>query len=126
MVRFKYRHLLVEFIDPSALAPLPSLPLPSAPPPPTRLGNEDDDDDEWEDGGEEELARIPSLPFVLPLNTSPLFGDEGTGAVYKAVRGMCQAVFGDEGWGRVSSSFKGESAGCVRSLLEVVRSLLEV
>ncbi|GMK55557.1 hypothetical protein CspeluHIS016_0206130 [Cutaneotrichosporon spelunceum] len=96
MVRFKYRHLLVEFLDPTSLSPLPSDPLPSA---------EEVEGEEWE--GEEELARIPDLPFVLPLNpTEPLLGGEGAGAVYKAVRAMCQSVFGDEGWGRVSSSFK--------------------
>lgn len=102
MVRFKYRHLLVEFLDPTSLSPLPS--FASAPPPPDLVEGE-----EWE--GEEELARIPDLPFVLPLDpTQPLLGDEGASAVYKAVRAMCQSVFGDEGWGRVSSSFKGESS----------------
>ncbi|BEI85117.1 hypothetical protein CcaverHIS002_0505180 [Cutaneotrichosporon cavernicola] len=96
MVRFKYRHLLVEFLDPDSLSPLPSVNLPSP---------EEVEGEEWE--GEEELARIPSLPFVLPLNpTKPLLGDEGASAIYKAVRAMCQNVFGDEGWGRVSSSFK--------------------
>ncbi|CAK9781426.1 hypothetical protein CC85DRAFT_282753 [Cutaneotrichosporon oleaginosum] len=98
MVRFKYRHLLVEFLDPASLSPLPSLPdkLPDA---------DEVEGEEWE--GEEELARIPDIPFVLPLNpTQPLLGDDGSSAVYKAVRSMCQSVFGDEGWGRVSSSFK--------------------
>ncbi len=100
MVRFKYRHLLVEFLDPSALSPLPAL---GSLPDPEEVEGED-----WE--GEEELARVPDLPFVLPLNPAqPLLGDEGASAVYKAVRGMCQSVFGDEGWGRVSSSFKGAS-----------------
>lgn len=110
MVRFKYRHLLVEFIDPTALAPFPSpSSLPSLPPPPLDDDDEDGEDEDWPPGSEEELAQIPALPFVLPLNPSkPLLGDEGGSAIYKAVRGMCQSVFGDEGWGRVSSSFKGE------------------
>lgn len=95
MVRFKNRHLLVEFIDPSSVSTFPSAPVPPLP--------------ELEEfDGEEELAQIPDLPFVLPLDGSQqLLGEDGSSKIYKAVRGVVQDVFGDEGWGRVASSFKG-------------------
>jgi ribonuclease P/MRP protein subunit POP5 len=112
MVRFKNRHLLVEFLDISALSafPAPSVGAPDI------LDDDDqdaaeEDEDEDEDmlnDPEDELAPLSSTPFMLAQHATPLFGDEGTGVIYKAVRGSVQGVFGDEGWGRVGSSFKGE------------------
>lgn len=128
MVRFKNRHLLVEFIDVSALSPFPA-PASVGAPRPKRTGvrgvegdedgDEDDDEDNKEeddddegldlDGPEDEVAPLASVPFMAAQPSSaPLFGEEGTGAIYKAVRATVQAVFGDEGWGRVGSSFRGE------------------
>lgn len=99
MVRFKNRHLLVEFLDASSISPFPSTSTSLVPP-------SDIADDDYDD--EEELAQIPELPFVLPLDGSrQLLGEDGASKVYKAVRSVVQDVFGDEGWGRVASSFKG-------------------
>ncbi|RSH77774.1 uncharacterized protein EHS24_002833 [Apiotrichum porosum] len=106
MVRFKNRHLLVEFLDPAHLSAFPTVP-PSLQPPAL---DEDGNDDNGDDGGdgEDELAQIPDLPFMLPLDVAakPLLGDGGASEVFKSVRSCVQAVFGDEGWGRVASSFK--------------------
>lgn len=111
MVRFKNRHLLVEFLDPAHLSAFPTVP-PSLQPPAL---DEDGNDDNGDDGGdgEDELAQIPDLPFMLPLDVAakPLLGDGGASEVFKSVRSCVQAVFGDEGWGRVASSFKGEFCG---------------
>jgi ribonuclease P/MRP protein subunit POP5 len=107
MVRFKNRHILVEFLQPHLLDPSFAHPvsLPAVDP----LDELDDFDDE------DVLPRIPEIPFLLPLpsidgSESRLkLGDEGGGSVYRAVRGVIQEVYGDEGWGRMASSFKGES-----------------
>lgn len=108
MVRFKNRHILVEFLQPGQL--LPSFTSnPSIPPFNTFEHDELDDEDE-----DDVLPVIPEIPFLLPLpsldgSSTPLgMGDEGGQAVYKAVRGVVQEVYGDEGWGRIASSFKGE------------------
>lgn len=108
MVRFKNRHLLVEFLTPDQLAPTLSIPGESGlssvallqPP------NEDDEDEDDED-----VLPPPALPFLVPSpgGSGRLeISDEAGGAVYRAVRKVVQEVFGDEGWGRVASSFKGE------------------
>ena len=110
MVRFKNRHLLVEFLSPSSLTPtfssdssktkpilIPDQPRTTSP------------DDVYEDG--DELIPVPPLPFLAPLPEPSLkLGDAGGSTIYRAVRGVVQDVFGDEGWGRVASSFKGESS----------------
>lgn len=105
MVRFKNRHLLVEFLTPStdspSLLPLRTLPVLAHPTEPT----EDFSD------GEDELTPIPPLPFLVPHHDPSIsrlkLGDEGGGVIFRAIRGIIQEVFGDEGWGRVASSFKG-------------------
>jgi ribonuclease P/MRP protein subunit POP5 len=113
MVRFKNRHLLVEFLQPGSLDPSfisTGVVLPDINHEPT---NDDDGNDD--DEGEEGLTPIPIIPFLLPLPgndpTQPRLkiGDEGGGVIYRAIRGVVQDVFGDEGWGRIASSFKGTS-----------------
>ena len=105
MVRFKNRHILVEFLQPSLLSP--SFQSTSALQPPAP-----DDDGADEDG--DILQQIPEIPFMLPLSSldgtkgSLKLGDEGGSASYRAIRGVVQDVYGDEGWGRISSSFKGK------------------
>ncbi|WOO84795.1 Ribonuclease P/MRP protein subunit POP5 [Vanrija pseudolonga] len=111
MVRFKYRNLLVEFLDPGAVAPFP-------PAPPTLdLDEEDamngdiaaDGDGGAPDDPEDELLPTPAVPFVLPLPEAaakPLLGDDASSAIFRAIKGSVQAVFGDEGWGRVASSLR--------------------
>ena len=103
MVRFKNRHILVEFLQPSQLSPAfnaTSLAIPNE----TEVGDEDEDF----------LQQIPDIPFLLPIPSANgsesrlRLGDEGGGAIYRAIRGIVQDVYGDEGWGRISSSFKGE------------------
>ena len=107
MVRFKNRHILVEFLQPSNLES--SLGAASSTAQSTQVENEAGDDDE------EVLQRIPEIPFMLPLppseGTRPKnsISDEAGGAIYKAVRTIVQEVYGDEGWGRIASSFKGKS-----------------
>jgi len=104
MVRFKNRHILVEFLQPSLLAP--SFQSTSALQPP-------DSDDDLDDDDEDILQQIPEIPFMLPLSSldgtkgSLKLGDEGGSAIYRAIRSIVQDVYGDEGWGRISSSFKG-------------------
>ena len=110
MVRFKNRHLLVEFLQPSLLSP--SFQSTSALQPPAKDDEDLGDDEEGDD--DEMLHQIPEIPFMLPLSSldgtkgSLKLGDEGGSAIYRAVRGIVQDVYGDEGWGRISSSFKGE------------------
>jgi ribonuclease P/MRP protein subunit POP5 len=102
MVRFKNRHILVEFLQPSAL--LPAINTPASLTPLSETDSADEDEDF--------LQQIPEIPFLLPLSNidgseSRLkLGDEGGGAIYRAIRGIVQDVYGDEGWGRISSSFK--------------------
>ncbi|TXT13063.1 hypothetical protein VHUM_01464 [Vanrija humicola] len=108
MVRFKYRNLLVEFLDAGAVAAFPP-----AQAPPIDL---DADDEEAAANGasadnpdpEDELAPLPSLPLVLPLAPgTPLLGEQETGsAVFRAIKGSVMAVFGDEGWARVATSLR--------------------
>lgn len=106
MVRFKNRHILVEFLQPSLLSPSFQSSSPLQPP----LTDDYDDDDE----DEGMLQQIPEIPFMLPLSSldgtkgSLKLGDEGGSAIYRAIRSVVQDVYGDEGWGRISSSFKGE------------------
>jgi ribonuclease P/MRP protein subunit POP5 len=120
MVRFKNRHLLVEFLQPSQLSPsfsaqasLPELEV---------LDDNDLDDDDV-------LPQIPIIPFLLPLpsvdGSEPRLkaGDEGGGAIFKTVRGIVQDVYGDEGWGRIASSFKGQKAS-LHSSIELTDSHL--
>lgn len=97
MVRFKNRHLLVEFINPSAISTFPAATSPKSALPTTSHPPDCDP--------EEDLIPIPELPFIHPLSTEPLF-DDGTSKIYKAIRSVVQDVFGDEGWGRIASSFK--------------------
>ncbi|ORX34262.1 Rpp14/Pop5 family-domain-containing protein [Kockovaella imperatae] len=117
MVRFKNRHILVEFLQPSTLSPTfnGSASKPKAQQfsghsesPQGQLVNEGSDD---EDEVNQALLQ-PSLPFMLPLpsvdGTKPRLhlGDEGGSVIYRAIKGSIQEVYGDEGWGRVASSFK--------------------
>lgn len=111
MVRFKYRNLLVEFLDPAAVSPFP----PAAPT--IDLDGDEEDAMNGDDGGgppdpeDDELLPTPSVPFVLPLpeaTSKPLLGDDASSAIFRAIKGSVQAVFGDEGWGRVASSLRGE------------------
>lgn len=108
MVRFKNRHILVEFLSPAALRSTISdtsvLP-PQGLNPPDINGNGNDNDDE------DTLPLLPVMPFLIPspdpqnrLN----LGDESGKAIYAAVKQMIVDVFGDEGLGRIASSFKGE------------------
>ena len=103
MVRFKNRHLLVEFLIPPAYSPSfsgidPSAPIQHVARP---LSPNDEDDD---------LTPIPPLPFLVPGHDPSSMrlklGDEGGGLIFRVVRSVFQEVFGDEGWGRVASSFK--------------------
>jgi len=104
MVRFKNRHILVEFLQPSSLSP--AFDTPTSLSEPTELETLDEDEDF--------LQQIPEIPFLLPLPGSDgsqsklKLGDEGGSAIYRAIRGIVQDVYGDEGWGRISSSFKGK------------------
>ena len=108
MVRFKNRHLLVEFLTPSTHSPtfptLTDLRPPRTLPPPSPT-------DDQEENADDELSPIPPLPFLVPHHdgSSPRlkFGAEGGSVIFRAVRSVIQDVFGDEGWGRVASSFKG-------------------
>ncbi len=110
MVRFKNRHLLVEFLTPSSL--LPTLnPIPLAKPtssdhstdkltnsvnPTGRIyenadiKDEGDDDDEYGDGdGEDgEMIPIPSIPFMIPLDNDRRLDLSGDGASFKMYLGM--------------------------------------
>lgn len=110
MVRFKNRHILVEFLQPEQISPSFSG---ATFPPPNALDHDNDlNDAEDED---DVLPLIPDIPFLLPLPSAnglsaPLkMGDEGGQTIYKAIRGIVQEVYGDEGWGRIASSFKGTS-----------------
>jgi ribonuclease P/MRP protein subunit POP5 len=109
MVRFKNRHLLVEFLTPSQLTPTLSIPGESQGSSAfLQIPNAYDEDDEDDDG---DVLPPPALPFLVPSpgSTGRLeISDDAGGAVYRAVRKVVQDVFGDEGWGRVASSFKGE------------------
>jgi ribonuclease P/MRP protein subunit POP5 len=111
MVRFKNRHLLVEFLDVSALSAFPP-PASVGAPKPEDEDNDSDDDQDILDDAEDEFAPqpTPSAPFMLAQHSTPLFTnpDDATGAIYRAVKESVQALFGDEGWGRVGSSFRGE------------------
>ncbi|RSH92599.1 hypothetical protein EHS25_008044 [Saitozyma podzolica] len=108
MVRFKNRHLLVEFLTPGQLTPTLSIPGESQDSSmilqvPNAYDEDHDEDDE------EDVLPPPALPFLVPSPgvTGRLeISDEAGGAVYRAVRKVVQDVFGDEGWGRVASSFK--------------------
>jgi len=105
MVRFKNRHLLVEFLTPStqspSFSPTGSLPAHHASHSLDNPGKDEDD----------ELTPIPPLPFLVPhhdASTTRLkLGDDSGSIIFRAIRTTIQEVFGDEGWGRVASSFKG-------------------
>lgn len=114
MVRFKNRHLLVEFISPSSLGSslskksvvganeAISISIPAGPNP-----------DEVDEDEDDLLPVLPSIPFMVPhtdLSGQLRLGEDGASAVFKAVRTNVLDVFGDEGWGRLASSFKGEVA----------------
>ena len=118
MVRFKNRHILVEFLQPSSLSPAFNSAgstskrgsalahSRSEEEAPNDLSGGPDDDDE--------AILQPELPFMLLLSSDGSksrlnLGDDGGSVIYRAVRGSIQEVYGDEGWGRVASSFKGES-----------------
>lgn len=105
MVRFKNRHLLVEFLTPSTHSPT----LPSSTTTAYSHSFETLLEDSYDDP--DELAPIPPLPFLVPHHdpSSPRLklGDEGGSFIFRAIRSTIQEVFGDEGWGRVASSFKG-------------------
>lgn len=107
MVRFKNRHLLVEFISTDQLQSNISSSIPGLSHPIPHLPNTDDLEEEEDDV---DLPILPSLPFMLPISDQSKqlrLGDEGGGVIYKAVRSNVLEIFGDEGWGRLSSSFKG-------------------
>ncbi|KAL7423788.1 RNA-binding protein pop5 [Cryptotrichosporon argae] len=103
MVRFKNRHLLVEFLSPSSLSAFPAPVSPSLP-------TDEPLADPSHDDAEGALVRVPAVPFVVPLPDETRLRakgkDDGAGAIYRAIRGVVQDVFGDEGWGRIASSFK--------------------
>ena len=136
MVRFKNRHILVEFLQPSTLQPtfssssflVPKSIIPSVADekPSGGAGAEVQGDvHRGEDDEDVNTDLQPELPFMLPLSSADgsvpqpklNLGDEGGGVIYRAVRGSVQEVYGDEGWGRVASSFKG-----VRSSLSLFLS----
>ena len=104
MVRFKNRHILVEFLQPHLMDP--SFSASSFSTPNIDLEVEDEED---------VLPLIPDIPFLLPLPSVNgaeqrlKLGDEGGGSIYRAIRNLVQEVYGDEGWGRIASSFKGIS-----------------
>ncbi|KAK4688895.1 ribonuclease P/MRP protein subunit POP5, partial [Tremellales sp. Uapishka_1] len=102
MVRFKNRHLLVEFLTPSTLDPIflqsPTLARPSLADPTSSPSSSDD---------EEELTPIPQIPFLSPTPKRLLnLGSEGGSLIYRALRSIILELYGDEGWGRVASNFK--------------------
>lgn len=109
MVRFKNRHILVEFLSPNSITSNISNPnlRPNEPSSSTFGADADDLDDDNEDV----LPVLPLVPFVVPLpdlSGQLRLGDDGSSAVFKAVRANVLDCFGDEGWGRLASSFKGE------------------
>lgn len=104
MVRFKNRHLLVEFVSPASFTPNIGTSPTGANNPPA-LGPDDIDDD-----NEDVLPVLPLLPFVVPhpdLSGQIKLGEDGASVVFRAVRANVLDCFGDEGWGRLASSFKG-------------------
>lgn len=113
MVRFKNRWLLVEFLQPSQLAPAPLLTRGTeseawrAP-----VMNDDDDGDTWSDQEDESYPHASSskLPFMLPLPSSPptkpiLAGDAKTRQknLSTYVRQSILETFGDDGHSKCSS-----------------------
>ncbi|WRT64022.1 uncharacterized protein IL334_000949 [Kwoniella shivajii] len=103
MVRFKNRYLLVEFLVPSSFTSTLQTPSISTPLPAPEHREEADDSDSEDD----EILQTPTIPFLVPAGKPVLgLGDEGSQAIYKAVRGVIQDIFGDEGWARVASSFR--------------------
>ncbi|CAD6565745.1 MAG: hypothetical protein TREMPRED_001719 [Tremellales sp. Tagirdzhanova-0007] len=103
MVRFKNRHLLVEFLNLSTCSPTVSGTVSALPISPTAGFTDPDDEDD-------ELSPIPPLPFLVPghdpTSARLKLGDEGGGHIFRVIRSVIQEVFGDEGWARVASSFK--------------------
>lgn len=108
MVRFKNRHLLVEFISPASFTSDVGVGGPNESLSPTfDAGFNGADDD-----GDDVLPVLPLVPFVVPhtdLSGQLKLGDDGSSAVFRALRANVLDCFGDEGWGRLASSFKGES-----------------
>lgn len=107
MVRFKNRHLLVEFISSDSLSPNIDSAVISGPNDPAP-GPDDDDEDDDDDA----LPVLPLVPFAVPhpdLSGQLKLGDDGSSVVFRAVRANVLDIFGDEGWGRLASSFKGQS-----------------
>ena len=119
MVRFKNRHLLVEFLSPQSLSSTFNIAGQSgqADLGPNSLAddadeddNDNDDEDEDDDDGDGELPLLPAVPFLVPTTEEGSrlkLGDESGSVIYRAIKQSILDVFGDEGWGRVSSSFKG-------------------
>jgi ribonuclease P/MRP protein subunit POP5 len=116
MVRFKNRHLLVEFLSPQSLVPTVTISNPAGPNDLEEMqlnGNADADggDGEAEDDDEDDgLPLLPTIPFLAPSigeHERLKLGDESGSTIYRAIKQSLLDVFGDEGWGRVSSSFKG-------------------
>jgi ribonuclease P/MRP protein subunit POP5 len=109
MVRFKNRHMLVEFLSPAFCVPniddpSPGNPNAALPIPTADEGGADEDSDDM-------LPVLPLVPFMVPnpsLSGHLQLGDDGASAVFRAVRANVLDCFGDEGWGRLASSFKGE------------------
>ncbi|KAI9635080.1 Rpp14/Pop5 family-domain-containing protein [Dioszegia hungarica] len=105
MVRFKNRHLLVEFISPASFTSDVGVGGPNESLSPTfDAGFNGADDD-----GDDVLPVLPLVPFVVPhtdLSGQLKLGDDGSSAVFRALRANVLDCFGDEGWGRLASSFK--------------------
>lgn len=122
MVRFKNRHLLVEFISPSNLKTnLQPNPTPQVNEPSNSAGGVGDIDSENED----DLPILPSIPFMVPLpdqSISLKLGDESGSVIFRAIRTNVVDVFGDEGWGRLASSFKGRLTSPLLILLHIITS----
>lgn len=116
MVRFKNRHLLVEFLSPQSLSPTVTISNAAGSNALEEMqlnGNADadDGDGEAEDDDEDDgLPLLPTVPFLVPSigeHERLKLGDESGSTIYRAIKQSLLDVFGDEGWGRVSSSFKG-------------------
>ena len=117
MVRFKNRHLLIEFLSPQSLSSTITIAAPTAQSDldalnPNGVDNADGDEEEEDDDDDTDLPLLPTVPFLVPItdeSTRLKLGDESGSTVYRAIKQNILDVFGDEGWGRVSSSLKGMS-----------------
>ena len=111
MVRFKNRYLLVELIDPSFLVPKithnPKQPSDTDLHPPDKRARPNELDGNHNGDDEEVSLWTPAIPFIGLPEAAGKYGDDGGGAIYRAVKSGVVDVFGDEGWGRVGSSFRG-------------------